>query len=143
VFGMNAARRTATGHCAGLMLATALQQAPADARISQAEFKQLFTTKAVVVVDTRAEPEYARAHVPGAISLGDADMSAGAPAARQAIDRLRKSKRPVVVYCACPAEITSLRVAEALRAVGINDVRALTGGWVEWFNAGNPVEPSR
>ena len=94
-------------------------------------------------VDTRAEPEYSRAHVPGAISLGDADMSAGVPAALQAVAALKKAKRPVVVYCACPAEITSLRVAEALRAAGVNDVRALTGGWVEWFNAGNPVEPSR
>jgi rhodanese-related sulfurtransferase len=143
MFGMSRARRTATGHVVGLMLATALQQAPAEPRISQAEFKRLFTAKAVAVVDTRAEPEYSRAHVPGAISLGDADMSAGVPAALQAVAALKKAKRPVVVYCACPAEITSLRVAEALRAAGVNDVRALTGGWVEWFNAGNPVEPSR
>jgi rhodanese-related sulfurtransferase len=125
------------------MLVTALQLASAESRISQAEFKTLFTAKAVAVVDTRAEPEYSRAHVPGAISLGDADISARTPAAMQTIAGLRKAKRPVVVYCACPAEITSLRVVEALRAAGLNDVRALTGGWVEWFNAGNPVEPSR
>ena len=42
----------------------------------------------------------------------------------------------MVVYCACPAEITSLRVAEELRAAGIADARALTGGWVDWFNCG-------
>ena len=125
------------------MLVTALQLAPADGRISQVEFKKLFAAKAVAVVDTRAEPEYSRAHVPGAISLGEAEMSARTPAAMQAIDGLRKSKQPVVVYCACPAEITSLRVADALRAAGLNDVRALSGGWVDWFNAGNPVEPSR
>ena len=141
MFGMSRVR--ATGHFAGVVLAAALQQAPADARISQAEFKRLFTAKAVAVVDTRAEPEYARAHVPGAMSLGDADISAGVPAATKTIAALKNAKRPVVVYCACPAEITSLRVAEALRAAGVNDVRALTGGWVEWFNAGNPVEPSR
>ena len=140
---MSGVGRTATGQCAGLMLATALQLAPAEARISQAEFKTLFTAKAVSVVDTRAEPEYSRAHVPGAVSLGDADISARTPAAIRTIDALKRSKRPVVVYCACPAEITSLRVADALRAAGLNDVRALTGGWVEWFNAGNPVEPSR
>lgn len=141
---MSGARRTATGHFAGVMLAaTALQQAPPEARISQLEFMQLFTAKAVAVVDTRAEPEYSRAHVPGAVSLGDADISARVPAAMQTIAALRKSKRPVVVYCACPAEMTSLRVADALRAAGLHDVRALTGGWVEWFNAGNPVEPSR
>jgi rhodanese-related sulfurtransferase len=125
------------------MLATALQLAPAEARISQAEFKTLFTARAVLVVDTRSESEYSRAHVPGAVSLGDADISARAPAAIRTIDALKKSKRPIVVYCACPAEMTSLRVAEALRAAGLDDVRALTGGWIEWFNAGNPVEPSR
>ena len=141
MFGMSRVR--ATGRFAGVVLAAALQQAPPDARISQAEFKRLFTAKAVAVVDTRAEPEYSRAHVPGAMSLGDADISAGVPAATKTIAALKKAKRPVVVYCACPAEITSLRVAEALRAAGVNDVRALTGGWVEWFNAGNPVEPSR
>jgi rhodanese-related sulfurtransferase len=143
VFGMSGVLRTATGQFAGLMLATALQQAPPEARISQAAFRQLFTAEAVAVVDTRAEPEYSRAHVPGAISLGDADISARVPAAMQTIAALKQSKRPVVVYCACPAEITSLRVADALRSAGVNDVRALTGGWVEWFNAGNPVEPSR
>ena len=61
----------------------------------------------------------------------------------RAIAALKKSKLPIVVYCACPAELTSLRVAEALRAEGLTDARALTGGWVEWFNAGNPVEPGR
>jgi rhodanese-related sulfurtransferase len=125
------------------MLVSVLQLAPPEARISQAEFKKLFTAKTVVVVDTRAEPEYSRAHVPGAVSLGDADISARTPAAIRAIEALKKSKRPVVVYCACPAETTSLRVADALRAAGLNDVRALTGGWADWFNAGNPVEPSR
>ena len=59
----------------------------------------------------------------------------------RAIDVLKKSKLPIVVP-ACPAELTSLRVAEALRAEGLPDARALTGGWAEWFNGGNPVEPA-
>jgi rhodanese-related sulfurtransferase len=122
---------------------SALQQAPADARISQADFMKLFTSKTVAVVDTRAEPEFTRAHIPGAISLAHADISARTPASRRTIDALKKSARPVVVYCACPAETTSLRVAEELRAAGITDARALTGGWVDWFNSGNPVEPAR
>jgi rhodanese-related sulfurtransferase len=126
-----------------LALMSALQQAPADGRISRADFKKLFTSKTVAVVDTRAEPEFTRAHIPGAISLADADISARTPAAMRMIDALKKSARPVVVYCACPAEITSLRVAEDLRAAGIADARALTGGWVDWFNSGSPVEPAR
>ena len=78
MFGHSGLRRTAAGHCAGVALMSAFQQAPADARISQADFKK-----------------------------------------------------------------ASLRVAEELRAAGIAAARALTGGWVDWFNSGNPVEPAR
>jgi rhodanese-related sulfurtransferase len=92
---------------------------------------------------SRSEAEFTRGHVPGAISLTDADLSARTAVAVRAIAALKKSKLPIVVYCACPAELTSLRVAEALRSEGLADARALTGGWVEWFNAGNPVETGR
>ena len=80
---MSGVRRSATGHGAGLMLATARQRTPFEPGLS----------------------------------------------------------RPVVVYCPC--EITSLRVTKARRAAGVSDVRALTGGSVECFKAGNPVEPLR
>lgn len=140
---MSGAVRTAIGQCAGLLLLIAPRQTPADARISQAEFRKLFAAKAVAVADTRSDAEFSRGHIPGAVSLSDADLSARTTDAVRAIAALKKSKLPVVVYCACPAELTSLRVAEALRGEGLPDARALTGGWVEWFNAGNPVETAR
>jgi 3-mercaptopyruvate sulfurtransferase SseA len=96
---------------------------------------KLFTLKTVAVVDTRAEPEFTRAHIPGAISLAHADISARTPASMRTIDALKKSTRPVVVYCACPAETTSLRVAESCAPPALPT--RLTGGWVDWFNSGN------
>jgi rhodanese-related sulfurtransferase len=143
VFRTSGAARTAIGQYAGLILLIAPQQTPVDARISQADFSKLLAAKTVAVVDTRSDAEFTRGHVPGAISLTAADLSARTAGAVRAIAALKKSKLPIVVYCACPAELTSLRVAEALRAEGLADARALTGGWVEWFNAGNPVEPGR
>jgi rhodanese-related sulfurtransferase len=143
VFRTSGAARTAIGQYAGLILLIAPQQTPVDARISLADFSKLLAAKTVAVVDTRSDAEFTRGHVPGAISLTAADLSARTAGAVRAIAALKKSKLPIVVYCACPAELTSLRVAEALRAEGLADARALTGGWVEWFNAGNPVEPGR
>jgi rhodanese-related sulfurtransferase len=47
--------------------------------------------------------------------------------------------RPVVVYCACPREETSSRVALRLRELGF-DVSVLKGGWREWAAAEYPTE---
>ena len=137
------AGRMPTRPGAGILLALLLQPAVTAERISQAEFKALSAANAVAIVDTRAEPEFTRGHIPRAVSLTEADLASKTPRAEEALARLRRAKVPVVVYCACPAEITSLRVAQNLREQGVADARALTGGWVEWFNAGNPVESAR
>lgn len=47
--------------------------------------------------------------------------------------------REVVLYCACPAESTSARVALALRQRGIERVRPLEGGLPAWRARGFPV----
>jgi rhodanese-related sulfurtransferase len=114
-----------------------------QARISQQDFKKLVAGKNVTVLDTRDEDSYAMGHIPGAISLPDHDLGVPTPAADKVVARLKASKRPVVVYCACGAEVTSLRVAKLLAERGIADVRALTGGWVDWYNDGNPIERGR
>lgn len=125
-----------------MLLASGAAAQSAD-RISQQEFKQLVAAKAVSIVDTRSEHEFAEGHIPGAVSLPDYETGAATPAARKTIERLKAAGRPVVVYCACPAEGTSLRTARVLRGEGLTGARALTGGWVEWFNGGNPIERSR
>jgi rhodanese-related sulfurtransferase len=134
---------TWTRSSAGILFALLLQPLATAERISQAELKELVASNGVAIVDTRAAPEFARGHIPRAVSLTEADLATKTPRAEKALMLLRRAKVPIVVYCACPAEITSLRMARVLSEHGISGARALTGGWVDWFNAGNPVEPAK
>jgi membrane protein DedA with SNARE-associated domain/rhodanese-related sulfurtransferase len=47
--------------------------------------------------------------------------------------------REVVLYCSCPNEITSARVALLLRRKGVEHVRPLAGGLQGWRDRGFPV----
>lgn len=48
--------------------------------------------------------------------------------------------REVVVYCTCPSEATSARVALRLKQLGIKRVRPLAGGLSAWRERGFPME---
>lgn len=48
--------------------------------------------------------------------------------------------RDVVLYCTCPSEETSAKVAMELRRMGIKRVRPLKGGLQGWKDAGYPLE---
>jgi membrane protein DedA with SNARE-associated domain/rhodanese-related sulfurtransferase len=47
----------------------------------------------------------------------------------------------VVLYCSCPAEFTSARVARLLLQKGVKHVRPLAGGLQAWIALGFPVVP--
>ncbi len=47
--------------------------------------------------------------------------------------------REVVLYCSCPSEITSARVARLLMSKGINHVHPLAGGLQGWRARGYPL----
>jgi len=47
--------------------------------------------------------------------------------------------REVILYCSCPNELTSARVALLLRLKGIEHVRPLAGGLQAWRDRGFPV----
>jgi membrane protein DedA with SNARE-associated domain/rhodanese-related sulfurtransferase len=46
----------------------------------------------------------------------------------------------IVLYCTCPNEATSARVAQQLRRLGITRVRPLAGGFSAWRDRGFPIE---
>lgn len=48
--------------------------------------------------------------------------------------------REVILYCTCPNEATSARIALQLRKAGIRRVRPLSGGFDAWRAGGYPVE---
>jgi len=52
-------------------------------------------------------------------------------------------RRDVVLYCSCPGEITSARIARFLKQKGVEPVRPLAGGLQAWINLGFPVIPFR
>src|SRR5205807_10216090 len=48
--------------------------------------------------------------------------------------------REVVLYCTCPSEATSAKVAMDLKKIGIIRVRPLMGGLQAWENEGYPLD---
>jgi rhodanese-related sulfurtransferase len=70
-------------------------------RISQEEFKKLFTSKNVIIVDTRNDSAYSAGHIPGAVLL----PLEGLPAwpeqyEKTVVSGLLTTNKPIVTYCA-------------------------------------------
>lgn len=106
---------------------------PAAFRIELADFQRLYAEGAVVVFDVRNPQAYLDGHVAGAVSLplGSIDMK---------VKELRELERPIVTYCRCYQEATSLVAAQRLGRYGIEGARALVGGFDAWVAAGGAVE---
>ena len=86
----------------------------------------------VLDVRSRTHRELDGRRIPGArgVDLDDLEGTlAGVPRDRE-----------VVVYCACPNEVTAVKVAMQLRDRGFRRVRPLTGGVEAWASAGLRVE---
>jgi ubiquinone/menaquinone biosynthesis C-methylase UbiE/rhodanese-related sulfurtransferase len=109
---------------------------PPDIRMAASDFATLHRSGKVVVLDVRDEASFERGHIPGAKL---APMSA----LRDIAPGLASVQTPIVAYCSCPAEETSIRAALALRKQGVQNVRALVGGYEAWEAGGNPVERKR
>jgi rhodanese-related sulfurtransferase len=108
-------------------------QAP-ELRISIADYKTRAASEDMLVLDVRDHQMYRDGHLPGATLLMVEDL-----AKPETIERLRAERRPIVTYCSCESEQSSARVAIILKKAGIPNVRALVGGYEEWFRRGEPV----
>lgn len=106
--------------------------AAADSRIGAADLAALMARNAVTILDVRDDAMFRRGHLPGA-RLVPADRW------REAALELKTSSLPIVTYCSCPAEETSLRAAARFAELGVPGVRALTGGYEGWAESGRPV----
>ncbi len=69
--------------------------------------------------------------LPGAVRIGPSEI------ARHA-ERIPRD-RDIILYCTCPSEEASSKVALQLRRLGITRVRPLRGGFDGWKNAGYPL----
>jgi membrane protein DedA with SNARE-associated domain/rhodanese-related sulfurtransferase len=104
------------------------------ARITVDELKtRMDAGEEVVVVDLRhsvefeADPEI----IPGALHMDDSALEEN--------DELLPRDQEVVLYCTCPNEATSARVALLLRKKGVKRIRPLQGGLAAWRERGYPV----
>jgi membrane protein DedA with SNARE-associated domain/rhodanese-related sulfurtransferase len=68
----------------------------------------------------------------GALRIGPSDL-------KQRKDMIPLD-RDIVLYCTCPSEETSAKVALELRRMGIRRVRPLRGGLQGWKDAGYPLD---
>ncbi|HWB33409.1 MAG TPA: VTT domain-containing protein [Acidobacteriaceae bacterium] len=69
--------------------------------------------------------------IPGAVRIGPSDLPLQA-------DRIPRD-RDVILYCTCPSEETSAKVAMRLYRLGVTRVRPLRGGFDGWKEAGYPL----
>jgi rhodanese-related sulfurtransferase len=83
-----------------------------------------------VVLDVREPEEYAQGHVPGALSLPQADLAS----------RLDGVPRDHLLYTICHSGRRSLNAARFLKQTGYSEVLNVRGGTEAWCMAGKPLE---
>lgn len=83
-----------------------------------------------VVLDVREPEEYATGHLPGAVSLPQAEIASR-------LQELHPDREYLVV---CAGGVRSLRAVHYLRAMGFVKATSLSGGTDAWAAAGLPVE---
>jgi membrane protein DedA with SNARE-associated domain/rhodanese-related sulfurtransferase len=104
------------------------------ARITPEQLREkLGAGEDILLIDLQGRPGPAsRVAIPGAVRMNPRRLE-------QYQDVVISPSREVVLYCACPGEITSARVALALRQKGVRHVRPLAGGLLAWRARGFPV----
>ena len=103
-------------------------------RITVGELKRLLDAGAApTIIDAR--PWHSRLRdgfIPGTLHWSEGDERRPLPDADRSTE--------VVVYCACPNEISAAKVARRLRDAGFVNVRPLQGGIDAWIEAGLPIQ---
>ncbi len=104
------------------------------ARITPEELKaKMDAGEDILIVDLRhsldfdANPET----IPGALHVDAAELEEAA----EVIPR----DREIVLFCACPNEVTAARLALLLRSKGITQIRPLAEGYEGWRSRGFPL----
>jgi membrane protein DedA with SNARE-associated domain/rhodanese-related sulfurtransferase len=107
------------------------------ARITPHELKQRMESgESLSIVDLRNAIERSEGRIPGSIEISPRVLTE---------DQVDSIVAPlvgteIILYCTCPNEVTSARVALQLKRHGIVHVRPLEGGFPLWRKLGFPVE---
>ena len=102
------------------------------ARITPHELRERMSRgETLAIVDLRNAIERTEGRIPGSLQLSNEELDAAAVSLAQS---------EIVLYCTCPNEVTSARVALRLKRQGLERVRPLEGGFPLWRELGFPVE---
>jgi membrane protein DedA with SNARE-associated domain/rhodanese-related sulfurtransferase len=109
-------------------------------RIEPEDLAQMLTTAAEqgnippFIVDLRHPLDYLPDPrvLPGALRISPKEIAAHAADLPH--------DRDVILYCTCPSEETSAKVAQQLLKLGVHRVRPLRGGFEVWRDSGYPLE---
>jgi membrane protein DedA with SNARE-associated domain/rhodanese-related sulfurtransferase len=104
-------------------------------RISAEELKaKIESGQPVILLDLRntLDRDHDRVRIPGAFHMLPSFVDIGV--------REIQGKSEIVVYCSCPNEATSAKVAHQLLRNGLSAVYPLEGGLMAWRERGYPVE---
>ena len=106
----------------------------AMARISVDELHRMrMEGGAPVIVDVRPPSVQQAGRIPGAVTIPDHEI--------ETFVHDVPAQGEVIVYCACPNEVSAARVAKLLMQHGFHRVRPLSGGIDAWVAAGYEIEP--
>ena len=123
-----------------LIVAQAPAKTSSVAFISVEELKtKLAANESVVIIDVRSSETFANSDrkIKGAIHMKTRRIEH-----RLTLPPLKDvpRDRPVVTYCACPADESAIFAARVFLENGFKNVRALKGGWREWMKVSGPTE---
>jgi hydroxyacylglutathione hydrolase len=99
-------------------------------RVTPAEAPAWLAEHRALVLDVREPWEYAGGHVPGAVSIPQADLAT----------RLAEIPNDRELLVVCASGMRSLRCGQFLRRHGYHHVANLEGGTSGWREAGHPLE---
>jgi rhodanese-related sulfurtransferase len=109
---------------------------PWQSRVAESDLVSVETARGwggnALWVDARPAEEFARAHIPGAVSLNEDRWSELLP---QFLGQQWSPEKKIVVYCSAESCNLAEDVARRLReeAKLPNEIRILKGGWEAWL----------
>jgi 3-mercaptopyruvate sulfurtransferase SseA len=105
-------------------------------RIEIDEASEAFMRGDVLFVDARDREAYDAGHIPGAVHVSWEEAQYDDSVIVAAIPR----EQPVITYCDGSDCDASILLGGAMAELGYTNVKVFFGGWVEWEDAGFPVE---
>lgn len=95
-----------------------------------------FKSREAIFIDCRLKEDYDQGHIKGALNLPWEQFDEYFPRLKSPLSESKE----IIAYCDGSECELSLLLARELVGLGYENVKVFFGGWVEWKNAGLPIE---